>query len=197
MWIDLTRTIEDGMKGYKDDPKTELKQIKNLAEDGYSLYHLSMGMHTSTHIDTPRHMLEEGSMVDELDLSQLIGPAVLIDAREDEIVFDTHKDAKGIEQGHMVLVYGGDSPTIIDASFARLLIRKKVKVLGIDFASPDEPPFAIHKLLFAKDILLLEHLSNLQTLVDCKSIELVIAPIKIHADGAIARVYANIQKAKE
>lgn len=197
MWIDLTRSINEDLKGYDGDPLTKIMQKKSVSEDGYSLYQLSMGMHSGTHIDTPRHMLDEGLMVDELPLDALIGPAIIIDASKVETVFDTHEGVENIERNTMVLVYGGESPTVIDESFARLLIRKNVKVLGIDFASPDEPPFAIHKLLFSKGILLVENLTNLDLLLLKKKIELVIAPVKIHTDGAIARVYANVMEVKE
>ncbi len=59
MWIDLTKTIEEGMASYGDDPSTRIKQIKTVIEDGYSLYQLTMGMHTGTHLDGPRHMLNQ------------------------------------------------------------------------------------------------------------------------------------------
>lgn len=192
MWIDLTKTIVDGMPSYGDDPSTSLKQVKTVKEDGYSLYQLSMGMHTGTHLDSARHMLASGSMIDELPLERLIGIAKVIDASDVDLVTDKHKDASLVEKNNIVLVYGGSSKTLIDESFARLLIRKQVKVLGIDFASPDETPFHVHKLLFARGILILEHLTNLDELLGKESIELVIAPLKMHTDGAIARVYAKI-----
>lgn len=192
MWIDLTKTIVEGMASYGDDPSTRIKQIKTVVEDGYSLFQLTMGMHTGTHLDGPRHMLNHGEMIDEIPLERLIGQAKLIDACNVHLLTDKHKDADLIENKDIVLVYGGASKTLIDESFARLLVRKKVKVLGIDFASPDEYPFHIHKLLLEDDILILEHLTNLDALIDQDSIEVVIAPIKIHTDGAIARVFAKI-----
>jgi len=192
MWIDLSKTLKDGMPGYGDDPSTSVTQVKTVSHDGYSLYQLSTGMHTGTHLDSPRHMLECGPMIDEIPLTQLIGSAKVIDARDNDLVTDQHKNASLIEKGDIVLVYGGKSRTLIDASFARLLVRKKVKVLGIDFASPDEPPYHIHKLLFARDVLILEHLTNLDELIGKECIQIVIAPLKTHTDGAIARVYAHI-----
>ncbi len=131
-------------------------------------------------------------MIDEIPIERLIGQAKLIDARNVHLLTDKHKDAHLVENDDIVLVYGGVSDTLIDESFARLLLRKHVKVLGIDFASPDEYPFHIHKLLLADDILILEHLTNLDALINQDFIEVVIAPIKIHTDGAIARVFAKI-----
>jgi len=197
MWIDLTRTIRDGMRGYEGDPPTKILKRKTIAEDGYSLYELNMGMHSGTHIDTPRHMLNDGLMVDELALETLIGPVTVIDARDVDTVFDTHKGVERIGKNSMVFVCGGESPTVIDSSFARLLIRKQVKVLGIDFASPDAPPFEVHKILFAKGIVLVENLRNLDQLIDKEHVDIVIAPLKIHTDGAVARVYAKITEVKE
>ncbi|MGS0973313.1 MAG: hypothetical protein ACVCEJ_08835 [Candidatus Izemoplasmataceae bacterium] len=34
MWIDLTKTIEQGMASCGDDPSTRIKQIKTVIEDG-------------------------------------------------------------------------------------------------------------------------------------------------------------------
>jgi kynurenine formamidase len=191
MWIDLTKTITEDIKSYKGDPKTVIKQVNNVERDGYSLYQLSMGMHTSTHLDGSRHMLNEGPMIDEIPLTQLMGKATVIDARESQFVTDQHKDIHMIQKEDIVLVCGGTSKTVIDESFARELIRKQVKVLGIDFSSPDEPPFPVHKSLFASEILILEHLCNLELLFDKDEIEVIIAPLKVHTDGAPARVYAK------
>lgn len=193
MWIDLTKAISHGLSGYTDDPKTTLIQKRTVKDDGYSLYELSMGMHTGTHLDSPRHMLEEGDMIDQIPIEQLIGSAVLIDAREDQLVTAQHRDVGLINKGDIVLVYGGESKTIIDESFARVLVRKQIKMLGIDFDSPDAHPFVVHKLLFARDILILEHLCNLEQLLDKKQIEIVVAPLKMHTDGAVARVYAKVE----
>jgi kynurenine formamidase len=191
MWIDLTKTITEDTKGYQGDPKTVIKQVNNVDRDGYSLYQLSMGMHTSTHIDGPKHMLKTGPMIDEILLTQLIGQATIIDARDVQLVTDQHQDVHKIQKDDIVLVCGGTSKTIIDESFARELVRRQVKVLGIDFSSPDEPPFPVHKLLFTSKVLILEHLCNLESLLDKNDIEVVIAPLKVHTDGAPARVYAK------
>jgi kynurenine formamidase len=39
--------------------------------------------------------------------------------------------------------------------------------------------------------LILEHLCNLELLFDKDEIEVIIAPLKVHTDGAPARVYAK------
>ena len=196
MWIDLTKTITNNQDTYGDDPTTNLKQVKNVDADGYSLYQLSMGMHTGTHLDGPRHMLHNGPMIDEISLKQLMGKASLIDAREDQVVTDQHKDIHLIHKGDIVLVFGGNKKTVIDESFARVLIKKQIKVLGIDFASPDEPPFPIHKLLFSSEILILEHLCHLDKLLGGDQIEIIIAPLKVHIDSSPVRVFANIKEAR-
>lgn len=48
------------------------------AGNGVALTHLSLGAHTGTHLDAPRHFIPGGSLVTGLDLQKLIGPARVV-----------------------------------------------------------------------------------------------------------------------
>jgi arylformamidase len=45
---------------------------------GVDLTHLSLGAHTGTHLDAPRHFIPNGGLVTGLDLQTLIGPARVV-----------------------------------------------------------------------------------------------------------------------
>jgi kynurenine formamidase len=102
--VDLTLPIESnmagipGLKSYADNPSrvsiiaaiTEAQKellraegmtlSNNLAVNGRSMISiLSILVHNGTHIDAPRHMLEQGYPVDQIPLAQVAQEGVLID----------------------------------------------------------------------------------------------------------------------
>ena len=67
-----------------------------------------------------------------------------------------------------------------------------VKIIGLDSFTPDKEPFETHKLLFTKNICIVENLVNLKQLVG-KKFECTILPLKLaNADGAPCRVVAKL-----
>ena len=65
-------------------------------------------------------------------------------------------------------------------------------MVGMDTSSPDDPPFTVHKLLLAHDILIIENLANLSALVGVPRFDVIALPMKIDAEAAPARVIAQI-----
>ncbi|WP_433682117.1 cyclase family protein [Nocardia sp. CA-119907] len=56
--------------------------MATVANDGYYLRYLQQGEHTGTQWGAPIHIHAEGLAADELDLADLLLPAVKIDVRE-------------------------------------------------------------------------------------------------------------------
>lgn len=75
--IDLTQTIEGGMKVYEGDPEVEVQEIHTLEKNGWRLKALSFGSHTGSHVDAPYHMAENGAKLDELPLEKFFGDATV------------------------------------------------------------------------------------------------------------------------
>jgi len=65
-------------------------------------------------------------------------------------------------------------------------------MVGLDMPSPDKYPFEVHKLLFAKNILIAENLTNVEQLLHVESFEVIALPLYIKADSSIARIIARI-----
>lgn len=76
--IDLTQTIEQGMKVYEGDPEVKVEEIHTLEKEGWRLKSLSFGSHTGSHVDAPYHMKENGAKLDELPLEKFFGDATLV-----------------------------------------------------------------------------------------------------------------------
>jgi kynurenine formamidase len=81
-WIDLTHELsEDAVFWPTAAPFQMSTDFRGYTERGYyySAYTLTMAEHGGTHLDAPVHFAEGRHAVDDIPLSQLMGPAVVID----------------------------------------------------------------------------------------------------------------------
>jgi kynurenine formamidase len=81
-WIDLSHDFsEDTIYWVTAEPFTRTTVAEGKTPGGYyySAYNFSAAEHGGTHIDAPVHFGEGKKTVDQLELGQLISPAVKID----------------------------------------------------------------------------------------------------------------------
>jgi kynurenine formamidase len=57
----------------------EIDVIVTIAEDGFFKNQLTLDEHTGTHMDAPRHFVEDGTSAENLPVEQLIAPLCVID----------------------------------------------------------------------------------------------------------------------
>ncbi|VDC02857.1 unnamed protein product [Peniophora sp. CBMAI 1063] len=154
--IDLSQPLHEGMTVCEGHPPFTLSQCCTLERDGSAVSLLSLSSHTGTHLDAPAHFIEGGATVDELDLSALIGPVLVVDARgrEPDATLDWDDTfapyAKAFAPGIAVAICTGWSqhwgtpmyarnPRVAPAAAARLF-EAGVRLLCIDALSPDGAP---------------------------------------------------------
>lgn len=201
-YIDLSQVIEPEMPVYPGDQKPKLTQTRYLEQDGYTDHRLETGMHAGTHIDVPMHMLANDSYVSDFPPERFAGPGLVLDVRGQQTVFWRPEYYQLIHPDSIVLLwsshdrlYGSQeyytNHPIVEEEFARRLVRKNVKMLGIDWPSPDKSPFAVHKLLLAENVLILENLTNLHRL-PVEGFEVFAFPLNIKADGSLVRAVARV-----
>lgn len=201
--VDLTHTIENLMPVYPGDDETLLSQSRYLETDKYNNFILKINMHAGTHIDGPMHLTKSNVYISQIPLEQLIGAGCLINAYGQSSIYYKEEYEEIISENDIVLIYTGhdkkfytsdyfESYPVIEESMADLLIRKKIKLLGIDSPSPDIYPFNIHNALFNNNILIIENLTNLKELVSAESFEIIALPLKLNADSSILRIVARI-----
>lgn len=201
--IDLTHTLTDLIPVYPGDKETRLYHTQNLTTDGYNNHRLETGMHAGTHIDSPMHLLNCNTYISEFPLENFIGKGCLIDARNQPIIkMKPEYESKIIEDCILLFYTGWDtkfgtheyfnSSPVIDEEFAHTLVQKKIKILGIDTASPDRYPFNVHKALLKNNIPIIENLTNLEKLLHEPNFEVIAFPLKIKADSSILRAVARI-----
>ncbi|HEY5511618.1 MAG TPA: cyclase family protein, partial [Prolixibacteraceae bacterium] len=108
-----------------------------------------------------------------------------------------------LQPGSVVLFYTGFdlyfgqkayylSYPAISENTAHLMVKKKVKMVGVDFPSVDYAPHRIHDILLSNNILIIENLTNLSSLLPYRDFELLAFPLKIRADSSPVRVVARI-----
>lgn len=202
-YIDLTHPVTHNMPCYEGDPGVSLLQVSSFAEDGYSNFVLSTGMHTGTHLDGPMHLTSGITRVDEIPLDQLSGPGYLLNVAGRAIIDLEETALDNVLPGSIILFYTGfdqyygqpeyySSYPVLSVKTAGLLVDKKVKMIGMDCPSPDYAPYNIHTILLSNNILIIENLTNLSSLLRYREFEILAFPLKIRADSSPVRVAARI-----
>ena len=197
--IDLSHDILDDMPIHPYDDPVKLYQDKTLEKDKYNNFRLEIGMHCGTHIDTPMHLTNRETFINEIPLDTFIGKGCLLDVRNENIIGYKEKYENMVSEGDIVLLYTDHSNKygskeyfinhpIMDEKLAEFFIEKKIKMLGMDLPSPDEYPFKIHKMLLDKNILIIENMTNLSQLLPVKNFEIMAFPLKIRAEASMVRV---------
>lgn len=201
--VDLSNWIEQGMPTHPYDEKPDIIQDKFLNRDKYNNYTINAGTHIGTHIDSPMHLTESTKYIGEYELENFCGKACVIDARGMNIIKYEPQYEELIKNKDIVLLYTGfdkeygsynyyNSHPVIDKSFAELIVREGIKLIGMDMPSPDRYPFEIHKYLFSKGIFILENLRNLECLLNENNIEFYAFPLKIKTDASLVRAIARV-----
>lgn len=207
--VDLTHELQNGMPVYPGDPSPSFVSYATLEKDGVNLTKLTLGSHTGTHIDAPRHFIPDGIGVDQISPSKLVGEAYVTDISSKPIGSgitgqDLHKNLEGrIAEDDIVITYTGCSEhwgeesvrsnyTYLTGNAAEYLASKKVRALGIDFLSVEKfraPDPVAHKTLLGNGIFIIESLSRATKRFVGKRILLICMPIKLqNGDGAPSRI---------
>jgi kynurenine formamidase len=200
MLYDLSHPLSNKIASFPGTPPPNIEQLARIDVEGWNSKRLQINSHYSTHIDAPSHMVKNGKTLDDYPIDKFVGTAIVLDARNmNKIKLSTSQIKKGdfvfLFTGWSDKIYSEDyytNPPFIDPDFAQELVNKKISIIGMDSASPDDEPYALHFLFFNNDILIVENLTNLQALVN-KRFKCIIAPLKIEkADGAPCRVIAEV-----
>src|SRR2546422_671310 len=64
---------------YPGDPSPSFEHYSTLQKHGVNLTKITMGSHTGTHLDAPRHFIQDGIGIDRIPPDKLIGEAYVAD----------------------------------------------------------------------------------------------------------------------
>ena len=201
MIIDLTMPIDGRTPNWPGDPEISLRQHSTVEKDGIAKKLLTLHSHVATHIDAPSHMVAGGRSLSDFPVDAFVGDAIAIDVRGQKVI---QADLGEVRENDIVFFFTAHSDTACQPGYfkdspaisqdtALELIRRSVKMVGLDAPSPDTDPFPVHKLLMSRNILIVENLVNLAALAG-KRFRCVALPLKIDGgDGAPCRVIGIIE----
>ena len=200
--LDVSVPLRQGLPAYPNNPPFELQPIKRIAEGGSSnVSRLVMGTHTGTHVDAPRHFIDDGMAVDALPLNLLIGRARVIEVTRRGGITADDLAAAGLREDLRVLfrtpnsalwnsdVFHDDYTYLTDAG-ARYLVEQGVKVVGIDYLSIEQFKKAgapAHKTLLSNGVIIIEGLNLAEAEPGMYEMYCLPLPV-VGGDGAPARV---------
>ncbi|MGK0467190.1 cyclase family protein [Clostridium sp.] len=202
---DLTHTIYSDMPVFPGTEQPIFIKANTLEKDGFQEAKITMFSHTGTHIDSPAHMLSSGPYLDDLDIEQFIGNATILDFSNIKTKFIDVDSLKPYEEKiknvEFIIIktgwskYWGEKryfesfPALSEES-AKWLSQFNLKGIGIDAISIDDmdsTTFAVHKILMPKNIIIIENLTNLDS-ISSENFILSILPLKNkEADGSPVR----------
>ena len=200
-YIDLSYDIKSEMPVYPGDMKLTSNKEKDYDKDGFNLYSFSTTMHIGTHIDAPLHMCKNKKSISEYPLDKFVGNAVLLDVRGEKVIRIKDEYYRDIKENDIVLLFTGwdsfygkdeyytNHPVLSD-ELTEFLIKKKIKMLGMDMPSPDRDKYEIHKKLCENEIFILENLTNLNKLLYNEGLQIFAQPLKIEAEASLVRAIA-------
>jgi kynurenine formamidase len=200
---DLTRTISHDMQVYPGDPQPKFDPHATIKDNEVNVTTIKLGSHTGTHVDAPRHFLQEGNSVDVEPLDKFIGDAAIIDASDKNSVTSEDFSGYDIRSNDIVLIYTGTGDrqtdfTYLDISAAKWIVEHGAKCIGIDTASVEkygDKDAPVHKILLARNIGIIENLTNLKEFAGGRMF-FVCLPLPLKGiDGSPARaVFVDIVK---
>ena len=201
-YLDVSVPLAPGIPAYPGNPAFDLQPVKRIAEGGSSnVSRLTMGTHTGTHVDAPKHFFDDGVGVDGLALELLVGRARVVDITRRGGIGAEDLAAAGLREDLRVLLKTSNSTfwhsaefrqdyTHLTESGARYLVDQGVKVVGIDYLSVEQfkkPGAPAHRALLGAGIVIIEGLNLAEA--EPGMYELYCLPLRITgADGAPARV---------
>jgi len=201
-WIDVSVPVRSGMVHWPDNPPIELVRTMDMARgDPCTVSHLSLGVHTGTHVDAPVHFLVNTAGVDAVPFDRLLGEARVVEVSEGPSIGAAQLRAMDPRPGERLLFKTRNSarcwkadrflPDFVYLSLeaAALLAERRVRTVGIDYLSIAgmEEGVPTHRALLEKGICIIEGLDL--SSVEPGSYELICLPLRLAgADGAPARV---------
>ena len=195
--IDISVALSPRTVSWENELVPVIERVSSIeAGDGYNLSRLAFGSHSGTHVDAPLHFIGEGGSVDRLPLDALIGPALVVDARDVAKEIDAELVARELPTGCERVLFSTrnselwDEPGFrgdfvgISPRAAALLVERGVRLVGIDYLSVGTPE--THRELLSHGVVVLEGLD--MRAVTAGRYRLVCLPLRIlGADGAPAR----------
>ena len=218
----LAHVLDENAPIFPGDPETSIDREDFFYQDdqgndvfSYRIEDISLGTHTGTHLDAPSHFIEEGARsIDELDATEFVWPAYVIDVRDrmtgteadgfaltiDDIK-QYQRDNGRIQKGSLVIIrtglgeaygteaYFDDAPGFSADAVQWMVDEREIKAIGSDTFGPDatsDEDYSATYTILANDGVAIPGLANLDS-VSTRG-DIVIAPPVRLLDGSAYQV---------
>ena len=201
---DISLSLSPNLPTWPGDPGLKLEQFESMEKGAlYNATQLSSSVHVGTHVDAPRHFLNDGSTVERLPLDVLTGPCYVtqlpdgIDAITAEVLdrSEITSEMKRVLFGTSNSHYWANGESKFQTDFvaitedgAEWLVERGIQLVGIDYLSiaPYSESIPTHQVLLKAGVVIVEGL-NLSNILR-GFYDLYCLPLKIvGSDGAPAR----------
>ena len=205
-WIDITVPLKEGMAIWPGDVTIKIERRRSMDRgDAANNSAISLGVHTGTHMDAPKHFIKDGRSIDKLPLETSVGPARVIEIKDKISIKPEELKQHNIKKGERILFKTVNSPrcwqtdafvndfVFVTRDAAQFLVDAGVILIGVDYlsvGSPLDPEKAMrpdtHQILLGAGLYLIEGL-NL-TAVKAGDYNLICLPLKLmDAEGSPVR----------
>ena len=209
--IDLSHLISTTMPVYPGSESPVMLPTSTLEMDCFVEHKITLYSHAGTHLDVPAHIFAEGKTIDKIHVDHFYGRATVLDVSPSANVINVEDIARYnilLKHVDFVLLYTGWAQRwgtdsyysgfpVLSQQAATLLASYPLKGIGVDTISVDEVgsvQFPIHKLFLQNEIIIIENLTNLYTLIE-KEFSFACFPLKLQAgDGSPIRAVAIIDE---
>lgn len=167
-----------------------------------------LGDHWGTHVDAPVHVVRGGQSVDQMDLRQLIGEAVVLDCRfargRGLTGADLMAARPGVRPGDIVLLCTEEEPGTIDQYLtdqtymtedgAEWLVQQRVSAVGVEptgfehvyqrvvvdqcYRPEIDDPWPAHRICLDANVYIIEGLTNLGSIAG-ERVHFAALPLKV------------------
>lgn len=166
---DISRPLNKDTAVYKnyESKKFHLTTLSTYEEKTVHESEMKTNLHTGTHVDAPKHMIENGRPLGETALEHFIGPCEVFDlSHVDEAIY--LKDIKdlAIDPERIVIFKTKNSFedhfnfkfVYLEEDAAQYLVDLGVKTVGLDAMSieRDKPKHEVHDILLGNGVAIIE-----------------------------------------
>ena len=172
--VDLSRQVSEetairlfGDLGSDDYQRVDVRYLADWSTANGAVARFEIFDHIGTHMDAPIHTNEDGVALEGVDISRLIGEAVVLDLYKGDVdygytVEDLASATPSIEEGDIVLIHSGYrdvekatdriKQTYLTPEAAKWLVDRGVKAVGCEPGGIEHLPdgYFVHKW-YAKD----------------------------------------------
>lgn len=201
-YIDVSVPLHNGLVHWPGDPAFSIHRVLDQQNgDVCTVSHISLGVHTGTHMDAPLHFIKDTPTMEQMPLDAIIGPARVIAIQDRKSITRAELEPWRLQEGERVIFKTANSEKIwhdqpfdedfifIDHSGAQHLAECKVRTVGVDYLSVGgykQDAVETHRALLGAGIWVVEGLALMN--VEPGAYEFICLPLKlVGSDGAPAR----------